>query len=215
MTGKLQRSGLLNRRRFAATSTFICGFCMIIISNWILMSISSWILKTMFTQALGLAKASKLQGRNTSQVHPLLLFTYHKSKISLIFWRENIQGLLGLRVKGGTAALVELNCETDFVARNQKFLALLEEVRCSPQFGWHLHFLLKVADACLKVDGGDGGSTISGEQVGALADGEGRLVNGPHWIQRRSGLSTTFKSLKFASLVLLCFVQGVSQTSWP
>ena len=118
-------------------------------------------------------------------------------------------------MKGGTAALVELNCETDFVARNQKFLALLEEVLCSPQFGWHIYFLLKVADACLKVDGGDGGSTISGEQVGALADGEGRLVNGPHWIQRRSGLSTTFKTLKFASLVLLCFVQGVSQTSWP
>ena len=79
-------------------------------------------------------------------------------------------------MKGGTAALVELNCETDFVARNQKFLALLEEVRCSPEFGWHIYFLLKVADACLKVDGGDGGSTISGEQVGALADGEGRLV---------------------------------------
>ena len=118
-------------------------------------------------------------------------------------------------MKGGTAALVELNCETDFVARNQKFLALLEEVRCSSEFGWQMYFLFKVADACLKVDGGDGGSTISGEQVGALADGEGRLVNGPHWIQRRSGLSTTFKTLKFASLVLLCFVQGVSQTWWP
>jgi elongation factor Ts len=88
-------------------------------------------------QALGLAKASKLQGRNTSQ------------------------GLLGLRVKGGTAALVELNCETDFVARNQKFLTLLEEV----------------SDACLKVDGGDGSSTISGEQVGALTDREGRSLS--------------------------------------
>ena len=40
-----------------------------------------------------------------------------------------------MRVEGGTAALVELNCETDFVARNLKFLALLEEVRCSPEFG--------------------------------------------------------------------------------
>jgi len=87
-------------------------------------------------QALGLAKASKLQGRNTSQ------------------------GLLGLRVKDGSAALVELNCETDFVARNQKFLALLEEV-CA---------------ACLKVDG-DGSSTISGEQVGSLVDGEGRSLS--------------------------------------
>jgi len=87
-------------------------------------------------QALGLAKASKLQGRNTSQ------------------------GLLGLRVKGGTAALVELNCETDFVARNQKFLALLEEV----------------CGACLRVEG-EGSSTISGEQVGALVDEEGRSLS--------------------------------------
>ena len=84
MMGKLQRSGLLNRRRFAATSTFICGFCMIIISNWILMSISSWILKTMFTQALGLAKASKLQGRNTSQVHPLLPLNHDKMASDLL-----------------------------------------------------------------------------------------------------------------------------------
>merc|ERR1719433_2201580 len=73
-------------------------------------------------QALGLAKASKLQGRNTSQ------------------------GLLGLRVNGGSAALVELNCETDFVARNQKFLGLLEEV-CA---------------ACLKVDEGEGSKILSG-----------------------------------------------------
>jgi len=87
-------------------------------------------------QALGLAKASKLQGRNTSQ------------------------GLLGLRVNGGSAALVELNCETDFVARNQKFLALLEEV-CA---------------ACLKVEG-EGSKTLSGEQVGALADAEGKSLS--------------------------------------
>ena len=79
-------------------------------------------------------------------------------------------------MKGGTAALVELNCETDFVARNQKFLALLEEVRCSPEFGSQTYFLFKVCDACLKVDGGEGSSTISGEQVGALVDGDGRLV---------------------------------------
>ena len=85
-----------------------------------------------------------------------------------------LQGLLGLRVKDGSAALVELNCETDFVARNQKFLALLEEVglhRC----GMRLMVSSKVCAACLKVDG-DGSSTISGEQVGSLVDGEGRLV---------------------------------------
>ena len=50
--------------------------------------------------------------------------TWEVMKFSLV----KKQGLLGLRVNGGSAALVELNCETDFVARNQKFLALLEEV---------------------------------------------------------------------------------------
>ena len=38
-----------------------------------------------------------------------------------------------------------------------------------------LTFFSKVCAACLKVDG-DGSSTISGEQVGSLVDGEGRLV---------------------------------------
>ena len=85
-----------------------------------------------------------------------------------------LQGLLGLRVKDGSAALVELNCETDFVARNQKFLALLEEVGL-PRFGMRLRVSSKVCAACLKADG-DGSSTISGEQVGSLVDGEGRLV---------------------------------------
>jgi elongation factor Ts len=55
-------------------------------------------------QAQGWAKAQKLQGRNTSQ------------------------GLIGLTIQGNKAALVELNCETDFVARNQKFKSILENV---------------------------------------------------------------------------------------
>jgi len=55
-------------------------------------------------QAQGWAKAQKLQGRNTSQ------------------------GLIGLTIQGNKAAVVELNCETDFVARNQKFKSILENV---------------------------------------------------------------------------------------
>ena len=35
--------------------------------------------------------------------------------------RNTAQGLLGLRVQENVAAMVELNCETDFVARNKKF----------------------------------------------------------------------------------------------
>ena len=65
-------------------------------------------------QAQGWAKAQKLQGRNTSQ------------------------GLLGVLVKAQTAALVEVNCETDFVARNQQFVSLLKQV----------------ADSCLVVGAG-------------------------------------------------------------
>ena len=55
-------------------------------------------------QAQGWAKAQKLQGRNTSQ------------------------GLLGVLVRGQTAALVQLNCETDFVAKNSEFVSLLRQV---------------------------------------------------------------------------------------
>ena len=58
-------------------------------------------------QAQGWAKAQKLQGRNTSQ------------------------GLLGVLVRADTAAMVEVNCETDFVARNQQFVSLLQQVAAS------------------------------------------------------------------------------------
>jgi len=55
-------------------------------------------------QAQGWAKAQKLQGRNTSQ------------------------GLLGVLLSGQSAALVQLNCETDFVAKNEQFVSLLKHV---------------------------------------------------------------------------------------
>ncbi|XP_060516741.1 elongation factor Ts, mitochondrial [Cylas formicarius] len=57
-------------------------------------------------QQLGWSKATKLEGRQTSQ------------------------GLVGvaLNYSGKVAALVEVNCETDFVARNKEFEKLVEEV---------------------------------------------------------------------------------------
>ena len=55
-------------------------------------------------QAQGWAKAQKLQGRNTSQ------------------------GLLGVLIRDQAAAMVQLNCETDFVAKNQQFVSLLKQV---------------------------------------------------------------------------------------
>ncbi|XP_044267880.1 elongation factor Ts, mitochondrial [Tribolium madens] len=58
-------------------------------------------------QTLGWAKATKLEGRQTSQ------------------------GLVGLSVNYKNAALVEVNCETDFVARNKEFHKYVEEATLS------------------------------------------------------------------------------------
>ena len=55
-------------------------------------------------QAEGWNKANKLEGRTTSH------------------------GLIGVQVDGKQGVILQLNCETDFVAKNSKFLSLLHEV---------------------------------------------------------------------------------------
>ncbi len=55
-------------------------------------------------QEQGWNKAQKLEGRSTAQ------------------------GLIGVLVQGNSASMIELNCETDFVARNKQFLSLLQDV---------------------------------------------------------------------------------------
>ncbi len=42
--------------------------------------------------------------------------------------REASEGMVGVRQSEGAATMVELVCETDFVAKNEKFLALSEKV---------------------------------------------------------------------------------------
>lgn len=54
-------------------------------------------------QTLGWSKATKLEGRQTTQ------------------------GLIGVAVKNKDGVLIEMNCETDFVARNQEFQTVIEE----------------------------------------------------------------------------------------
>ncbi|CAA9995533.1 unnamed protein product [Nesidiocoris tenuis] len=58
-------------------------------------------------QALGWSKATKLEGRATAQ------------------------GLIGLALKNNVGVMVEVNCETDFVARNKTFQSLVELVTSS------------------------------------------------------------------------------------
>lgn len=53
-------------------------------------------------QAMGWTKANKLEGRTTAQ------------------------GLVGVLVEKNIGAMVEVNCETDFVARNAEFQVFLE-----------------------------------------------------------------------------------------
>lgn len=54
-------------------------------------------------QELGWSKATKLEGRRTTQ------------------------GLIGVAVRDNDGVLVEVNCETDFVARNAEFQKIVEE----------------------------------------------------------------------------------------
>lgn len=54
-------------------------------------------------QAMGWSKANKLEGRATAQ------------------------GLIGILIEKNIGALVEVNCETDFVARNNEFQAFVEK----------------------------------------------------------------------------------------
>lgn len=55
-------------------------------------------------QALGWSKAAKLEGRAT------------------------VQGLVGIALENNSAAVVEVNCETDFVARNKTFKNIVDLV---------------------------------------------------------------------------------------
>lgn len=54
-------------------------------------------------QAMGWSKATKLEGRSTTQ------------------------GLVGVLVKNNIGTMVEVNCETDFVARNENFQQFVEK----------------------------------------------------------------------------------------
>jgi elongation factor Ts len=51
-----------------------------------------------------------------------------EGKISERAGRENAEGAVAIAREGGVAAIVELKCETDFVARSPEFVSLVEEL---------------------------------------------------------------------------------------
>lgn len=70
-------------------------------------------------QAMGWAKATKLSGRKA------------------------VQGLVAVKFDKNHGALVELNCETDFVAKNEKFQKMLEDATLACYKFAHTHLKSK------------------------------------------------------------------------
>lgn len=50
------------------------------------------------------------------------------SKATKLAERATAQGLVGVLVRGNIGAMVEVNCETDFVARNENFKNFVDHV---------------------------------------------------------------------------------------
>ncbi|XP_050670592.1 elongation factor Ts, mitochondrial isoform X1 [Leptidea sinapis] len=91
-------------------------------------------------QAMGWAKATKLAGRKTAQ------------------------GLIAVKFDKKHGALVELNCETDFVAKNDKFHKMIEDATLACYKFAHTH--LKAQGPITKME-------LDTEQLGSLtADGK-------------------------------------------
>ncbi|XP_063529453.1 elongation factor Ts, mitochondrial isoform X2 [Cydia strobilella] len=91
-------------------------------------------------QAMGWAKATKLAGRTA------------------------LQGLVAVRFDKSHGALVELNCETDFVAKNDKFQKLMEDAAAA---------CFKFAHTSLQAKGPVTKMELDSEQLGNLsADGK-------------------------------------------
>ncbi|XP_029008052.1 elongation factor Ts, mitochondrial [Betta splendens] len=89
------------------------------------------------------------------------------SKASKLEGRRAKEGLIGLFVGDKAAVMVEVNCETDFVARNEKFQQLVKDVA-----------LVTLAHQQNKrqSQGGYVKSVLASEELGKLSAGEGAVL---------------------------------------
>ncbi|KAL7891427.1 hypothetical protein AOLI_G00009030 [Acnodon oligacanthus] len=87
------------------------------------------------------------------------------SKASKLEGRRAKEGLIGLLMGDNAAVMVEVNCETDFVARNEKFQQLVQDVA-----------LATMAHHCSKAHGGYRKSMLSAEDLAKLTMVEGPSV---------------------------------------
>ncbi|XP_074990043.1 elongation factor Ts, mitochondrial isoform X1 [Calonectris borealis] len=76
------------------------------------------------------------------------------SKATQVRGRRTREGLVGLLREGPAAAMVEVNCETDFVARNAEFQRLVEQAALGTMA--HCRAAAAPPTCCTKVRGGGG-----------------------------------------------------------
>jgi elongation factor Ts len=79
---------------------------------------------------VGMMDAKKALVENDGDFEKAVVWLREKglSKAAERSGRENKQGAVTVAKEGGAAAMVELNCETDFVAKSQQFNLLLEKL---------------------------------------------------------------------------------------
>ncbi|XP_072539172.1 elongation factor Ts, mitochondrial [Salminus brasiliensis] len=87
------------------------------------------------------------------------------SKASKLEGRKAKEGLIGVLRNDNAAVMVEVNCETDFVARNEKFQQLVQDVA-----------LATMAHHCSKAQSGYRKSLLSAEDLAKLSMVEGPLL---------------------------------------
>ncbi|XP_074526945.1 elongation factor Ts, mitochondrial [Halichoeres trimaculatus] len=91
------------------------------------------------------------------------------SKANKLEGRKAKEGLIGLFIREKAAVMVEVNCETDFVARNEKFQQLVKDVAFST-LAHHLNKTQSNAGYVKSVLTGDEICKLSADEETSLAD---------------------------------------------
>ncbi|XP_053150981.1 elongation factor Ts, mitochondrial isoform X2 [Hemicordylus capensis] len=113
------------------------------------------------------------------------------SKASKLEGRKTKEGLIGLLQEGNSAVMVEVNCETDFVARNAKFQYLVQQAAVGTmlhyqgikdQLSTYAKYFLK-SDELFQLKVGPDGSLLSNQLALAIGKlGENMVIKRAAWV---------------------------------
>jgi elongation factor Ts len=78
----------------------------------------------------GMMDCKKALGEVDGNVEEALIWLQKKgiSKAAKKAGRTAAEGLIGIKMEGNTAVIIEVNCETDFVARNENFQGFVDQL---------------------------------------------------------------------------------------